>query len=456
MLDASLLSPALIWMPLTDAEATGQEPIRIGGRPNLPERIDWPGDNAPLHFYAQIDLSALPDRVEGLSLPDMPRTGWLFIFLPLGKWDLWEGEPPVLIHVPEDVRDLPECALPDDLPEIANDAVMPGAVLDGGTCLRPQYAQIKGYLSEPVLAPIHHADLPEIDNPKPLASVLRQPVAPEPRDWVEAALPDSLRSLYGLTEADLDWQRINDLTNTMFTAVAEGVWQTLEEASDLDRGAFEARWGGEVEAFQASAWHYLREDKSQPLYKQWMRMKWMRPTVGGPLDLALIGWMGISAFARGRPSKDELTEWLDLIAHMANPEGADHQVTSEEFPDIRAPVLSEIVHRLWFNLDPDRYAVPSWDEAVIEGTTAPKAADVGFRLAGAGRIPLQMFGMGYCLQNAAWDRAENGDMLLLQIGDAFGSHLAPARMGGLWQIWITQDDLSAGRFDEVELTAEST
>ena len=65
-----------------------EEPVsrsRLGGLPDLPEEVDWPlhlVTNQPLHFLAQIDLSALP----ATPLPDcpykasLPRDGMLYIF----------------------------------------------------------------------------------------------------------------------------------------------------------------------------------------------------------------------------------------------------------------------------------------------------------------------------------------------------------------------------------------
>lgn len=72
-----------------------------------------------------------------------------------------------------------------------------------------------------------------------------------------------------------------------------------------------------------------------------MRMAWMQPKVGGPPNLALIGWIGISAFARGRPPNDTLQAWLDPVAHMANPDTADYVINTPDFPGAPAEHISE-------------------------------------------------------------------------------------------------------------------
>ncbi|MEM1313562.1 MAG: YwqG family protein [Pseudomonadota bacterium] len=52
----------------------------FGGRPRLPETLDWPRtrDGEPMLFACQLDASALPDEAwEGLG----PRSGWLAFFM---------------------------------------------------------------------------------------------------------------------------------------------------------------------------------------------------------------------------------------------------------------------------------------------------------------------------------------------------------------------------------------
>src|SRR5689334_24650881 len=77
---------------------------RLGGRPNLPDHIEWPQwRDQPLAFIAQLDMAALP-RIEGLGLPPSGALyffyegggeAWGFTPDDRGAWQVYysEGEP---------------------------------------------------------------------------------------------------------------------------------------------------------------------------------------------------------------------------------------------------------------------------------------------------------------------------------------------------------------------------
>ena len=69
-------------------------------------------------------------------------------------------------------------------------------------------------------------------------------------------------------------------------------------------------------------------------------------------------------------------------------------------------------------------------------------------------MPLQMFGYGYNLQNAAVEHID--DVLLLQLGDAFGTAIDFSGQGAVLQLWVSPEDLAAGRFYAVTATLECT
>lgn len=104
----------------------------FGGTPTLPQHIEWPTLNPedlvglnveiPMHFFAQINLEHLPMFP---GMPDMPRTGTLFIFLELAVGfsfvleDLMNsGQCARIIHVHDPVAELPRRS-PPPMPDLS-------------------------------------------------------------------------------------------------------------------------------------------------------------------------------------------------------------------------------------------------------------------------------------------------------------------------------------------------
>lgn len=97
----------------------------FGGQPTLPEHIEWPmfhntmdDIKVPLHFLFQVNLRFVP---RGLSFPEFPRRGTLFVFIePIMAQDgdafpippFLSGEGAKVIYVAEDVHDCPPREMP--------------------------------------------------------------------------------------------------------------------------------------------------------------------------------------------------------------------------------------------------------------------------------------------------------------------------------------------------------
>lgn len=157
------------------AEDKGPTPFAFGGLPQLPEDMPWPraishlgDDRGSLHFFAQIDLSALSRSMEHaghrFEMPDFPRTGTLFVFLPLDGESMYNEVDCVVRYHPGSVAHLPERMPPDDTPMIIdrrapgdtdtpfyeNSHVVrdnPEAVSDCGRYLKRVYAQTQTALT---------------------------------------------------------------------------------------------------------------------------------------------------------------------------------------------------------------------------------------------------------------------------------------------------------------------
>lgn len=78
--------PALILRPAPTAETGAHTPHFAGGSPYMPEDMPWPEDPrwGPLSFLMQLDLSQVPRTVsngtESLSVPQLPDHGTLYVF----------------------------------------------------------------------------------------------------------------------------------------------------------------------------------------------------------------------------------------------------------------------------------------------------------------------------------------------------------------------------------------
>jgi len=100
----------------------GAEGCWFGGKPTLPEDIEWPWTKGayqqpsiPLHFIAQIKLDSVPWHD---GLPEMPHTGTLFFFADtlFGPAAEYRNDSAKIIYVPQDVLDVPECSMPSGFP----------------------------------------------------------------------------------------------------------------------------------------------------------------------------------------------------------------------------------------------------------------------------------------------------------------------------------------------------
>ena len=89
---------------------------RLGGRPNLPKKLDWPTwREEPLAFVAQLDLTTLP-RLDDVPLP---ATGSLYFFYEGGE-NAWGFSPEdkgscCVLHSPTPLTDSPLRNLPEEL-----------------------------------------------------------------------------------------------------------------------------------------------------------------------------------------------------------------------------------------------------------------------------------------------------------------------------------------------------
>ncbi len=113
--------PSIILKPLLPGEAGGHDTNRYGGKPLLPESLDWPKvDNGQsMNFVMQIDCSTLPRSLdhgeESYPYPPLPETGGLFFFCwDSGDPDDYDGPTFKVLHSAEPLSLQQERAIPDD------------------------------------------------------------------------------------------------------------------------------------------------------------------------------------------------------------------------------------------------------------------------------------------------------------------------------------------------------
>ena len=493
------LAPAIVLKPLPDAEATGREPIRIGGAPQLPAGVDWPCHrNVPLHFYAQIDLSALPQNIEdeagAYEFPDMPRQGTLFIFL-MFESDAYFDEPvpQKVIYVPEDVRGNPEVAPPEGTLSIEDFYYLDGRFEPLSPCgkmLRRQFAEVVPYLSAREETGIWmHVEREEGDLAErtamnalqrhSLAQALGMPellpdpgAAPEGYDapWLKS-LPGSFQPDFKLRAPRLTWEEIYDWGKEI---LMEWISYLEDRVRDDWRAAKYGRDSQVPDDVDVDEVRENLEHSWTELNYTWRDPKWsfaLRPVLlhlwpkSLPIDrkLATLVFYAKSAVGPVPPvARRRLFQIIAEVEDLAQieqhvplrtmEEGAWPYTSSVALRDIAAQALRDLKPRRTGD-EPRPDDPTTWDEKVREETMMPYPSRNNFSVSGGSRAAIQMFGEGYLLQHAALRHAQ--DVLLLQLAEPFGTGIS--FMGdALLQLWIAPDDLSAARFDRVKATFETT
>jgi uncharacterized protein YwqG len=138
-----------IWLR-RESSADGQS--WLGGLPSLPTGVEWPRHGVtglPLHFLAQIDLSAVPKSPLCHGGPTLPADGLLLFFADLDTDMIWnedelgtERDATRVLHVP--AGSAPATA-PVDLPEVNHEYGEMRDTYSAGFSVFPE-KRVKAYL----------------------------------------------------------------------------------------------------------------------------------------------------------------------------------------------------------------------------------------------------------------------------------------------------------------------
>jgi hypothetical protein len=443
-------------------ESAGPAPILFGGNPQLPEDVSWPRENGfPLHFFAQIDLGALPREMEQadqiFSMPDFPKSGTLFVFLPLYADAIFGGQATV-IYANADVSSLPEREPPEDTPQMDPEYYMDmDHVVPGGTIIKRQYGSLKTYLSYRAENPlwrnmerphspqeVYERDLAYANQLKSLGIDYEAPL-PDPEAVSEETfekIPFWFQGSFQRGVFQWNWVYIFEFAKRAFAGCLELPVQVIEEHNDV----LPPRYQRFVDKMKRQR----REVLNEPLDGKsnwWQRFAGDHaPSTDIRLDVQFKRWMHYARQMHPAPMSDEdkwafvkLLQKIDDEADEGKPLSlaslarVGHDLEVWDVYSICKEAFKDIAHSRK-DLHPGRLAEPTWNF----GDTDSRQ--------------LQMFGLGYLLQSAAVDHEDK--VLLLQISDACGVNFGSFDM--LVQLWIPPDDLAAGRFDRVITTLEMT
>ena len=161
MLDDMALSraAALLLKPLLKSETANVAPVRFGGKPRLPDDLEWPVGH---HFLAEIDFAQLPDHAEHcgqpIAFPDRPKHGSAFIFVKLWGDAIYDPGCVTVLYSDQDLSDVPFREPPDDLPNLHQDGddwhLRRDAIESDGQVLIEQLATALPIISKDAVNPL--------------------------------------------------------------------------------------------------------------------------------------------------------------------------------------------------------------------------------------------------------------------------------------------------------------
>ncbi len=458
--------PALAFF---DAPEPKDSALRTGGLPRLPASIDWPfiHEDTPFHFFADIDLAALPRQVEAggdtYPLPDFPKTGHLFIFMPLVADYLYNEEPKV-IYAADATEDTVERQPPQELSRLDDDETR--SVVDrtklnaSGTGFLPAFYETRPIMSARAENPlwwnmerdslseeeIYRRDLAyaeqlkalgiDYDVPLPTPKAAREPLYEE--------IPFYFQGFFQRGVFQWTWEYIFEVCKRAYAGChdlhVEEVKNWIEDGND--HPSFH-RLIAKMEAKKAK----IEAEKFSDRPGLWEGIACDHiPAVTMRLDVQLARWMGYARVMQKKPQTEE--DKRAFLAMLAPSECGNDCVTKADlrvlgkFRDhrVRAFYVEQEINKAFkrvaqerTDLHPGRSPDPVHDFGDTD-----RAAQV-----------VQMFGAGYLMQNAAI-KNEN-KVLLFQIANGGGLEL-----DGILQVWIAHEDLAAGRFDQAFGTFETT
>lgn len=427
---------------------------QFGGLPRLPDNVEWPCDESgtSLHFFAEIDLSAVPRSMEQadqiLDFPNLPETGTMFVFLALdGERNLNGLYSCAVRYTPDTVDRLPETPCPHDLPSMTKGEVSPivsRTAAKSNQFLEREFRSPENYLSFRAENPLwrnmerdslspqemYERDLAYAQQLNALNIEYPLPAPPEPADPRLERVPDLAREWFEQGGYEWTWSEVEswsaDLVCEIYSFISDRICP-----SDLQRRMELYKLGKSIKlgAYRSTAFSWLQRRKLRP---------------ANEIDAKLQNLLFHACRQKGDVIPDaEKTDFLAFLSEIEGWKGDPTELrlkyTSERISkdDVRAVCVSVFENWAHAHLQVGEDRTP----AVINFGEDDRAAQI-----------TQMFGLGYLMQNAAVEHEDK--VLLLQITDVAGVKFS--RIDGIYQIWIAHEALAAGHFEKAFGTMECT
>jgi len=485
-------SAALLLRPLFSAEATGNEAVRFGGNPQLPDDLAWPDGH---YFVAQIDFAKLPRTTEmrgrSFALPDMPTSGTAFLFIRLFADDLYGNDGACVLYTPDEVGHLPERPAPYDLDDLRSSDLYHvdevGLLSDGRTLVQ-QFADVLTVDTSPAMNPLWTNMLTTDEDDRGEERFDYD----QHQDAVKTTLADSLakapiqmpviapriseefkRFNWHFKDRHLDWQFIFEWSKAFYLQCVDNALEHLAEF----------RKAGQQKTLTWILDKAVRRDRVKAekvnFGSEWRPFGWTEDVplgIDAPFDCQARAWICVSRSRFGPVPEDMLDAFLatlqEIVGHYERTDEEGYNLgprndaldkickghewhAGHTLCDAQDAFKSALAHAVQRDEDVLVKMSPTarWEQhradALIEEA---KYSDSPNRF-GMGAMPLQMFGHGFEVQNAV---RENADMvLLLQLGDP-SSGIPVKCCDGLLQLWIDPDDLAHGEFDSIITTLDCT
>ncbi len=447
---------------------------------------------------------------ESLPFVAKPSTGTLSIFLPL-MGDCLHGCDPVVLYFPQSPKELPERAAPEDLDEIGPDSEYDALYVDEEALIHPKLlppqsvqaipyrtwradqSWFKKYRALSLERQAAYKQL-SVKEQRRLSRSSEKPDTPEQRAFdaawqdyyaalqagtdrnrreVRGAIKPFLRKRPSSPKPVLDRTFTKHLSGNYHSDLHDGylTWgflyalsqsfslRLLNDFHEASTEAFKVQKGW-LERVRTNG---LRKRCERGLSKVKSLIRQPNDELPVPTedlssnllpDAQLIHWLEMSHSASDgalpNQIKRKLIDFLNSIvvegeeaeatAKLKLLENHTHYLTTGMlFDSVHSSVNDAFdeVKRLGLVIKPKKEPIKPVASAAT--CDVPKSA-VGVRLED---YPIQMFGVGDQIQQG---RDTNADaVLLFQISDQFGT--AVNLRGCLLQIWISKEDLAAGRFD---------